>query len=1599
MKRGVSKSKIFNSLNIILIGLLIIELLFVGNWIATGNPVRSATLDDEGSVVNSASSFQQTYGKEWKIETNKDNTIVKLSGGNVPIEQITGKKEKITTENIDSVSKTFINKNNNLLKVDSPSLKVSKIFSDTNSKMKVIRYEQEYQGVQIYNSYTTLAYSGEALTYYKTNYETQSLDINPIITKEKAFEVVEKEYALGNLNLKATNTTPDLYGFNGNYDEGASKNIAGKSSKEASKIKSIVNIQNPENSVLVIFPLSIAKGQGNKLAWKIDLPLDKINNQKMTYFIDAKTGNILYLFDNVVYETVSGNVKGRIYPNTPTDGFEIRSFNHERVKFVNDESYTNNGSYLINTAEANGKVEGGLNGLYVYVNNYQQPNAHFQSNILTPSAIQNIDWSVIDTSYKQEESNLFYHANIVHDFFTKGGTFDIYTLDYPMIANVEIPAVCNAYADGSSINFYMAGDVPGWGFCEATSLGSDIIYHEYTHNVVFSIYNGINLPYVGQTGGMNEGWADYFAATITNDPVMGENIFPTPIRNLENNLRYPNDYNPEPHVASTVFSPALWEIRQSIGVETADAMILNAMKLTPMTFSEFVEAMLVSDDDNGNLEDGTPHINDICHAFWDNHGIFSSYCKEFVETPIISVTSPLLGEVVVGSIPIIGEIYPSKYGINVEYTIKFGDVEFGNYGGEEFIGSLGNISTILLSDGINHLTIDALDSGGKLYSYSIPLDVDNLQVTSLKEGEILRPGEIIEIKGSVILNDNERYSLQWIGGNVSMWTTEGITLVNDGLTSVQNDTLGFWDTTNLQSGSYALNLWKLGEGGTIIPDDSWISLYFDSSLKEGWPIKMEWPIYDCPNPYGCMYWSGDLAPVVEDINKDNIKEIIIAIRPNKIFVFEPDGTSLAGFPKELPFNRYGGDYGMSNPIPVVGDINNDGFKEIFVQGHQNDNNDFFSLIIYGFNYDGTPIEGWLTNTQTNYLGQQMSNSPVIVDVNNDGFSEIIAQSYQKLIVFDRFGNLLNQNWPIEIIPSIGGLSTPAVGNLDTDPELEIVATSSTSYDGGNSVITKIYAFNLDGSSVPGWPIEKNSVVYGSPVIGDVNNDGNNEIVIGFFDIFDEGNLGGVYVLKNNGELLPNWPQLTDKSIFSSPALKKNSAGILDIIVETFPKVVPPDFHEVWLFNYSGQGRLINSSPYVGGNVFSPILVDVNNDSEVDIITASPNQVLAFSNLGQIMPGFTKQFPEADNVMTSFPIIDDIDNDNKLELVKGVSSYRWDSINVWDLDTPYNKKTIEWPQYQHDPQHTGLYTSPSVCADLNHDGVRDILDVSLLINHAFRNGPEPQPKWIGDLDANNVIDIMDVILMINHAFRNGPVPTCTAVANTTTSSSATGTISISQGTSNTDGTSNILVYSNTPTSIAGEQFKLSYSSDISITSITTATGMDIYRKSTTPTTSGKGETITVLSSGSKTIKGNTLLLTIKAKNTKKDYSSMKLQNPIVIDWATSKPYKTVNVQNTIQSPPQTKPATCTDSDKGKTYNIKGTLTVTNSSGTFNYQDACISTTKLKEFYCNNNQAAFISYTCPYGCLDGMCKVQAKIVRTCTKGKLVCAVGKLFGYYQK
>lgn len=78
--------------------------------------------------------------------------------------------------------------------------------------------------------------------------------------------------------------------------------------------------------------------------------------------------------------------------------------------------------------------------------------------------------------------------------------------------------------------------------------------------------------------------------------------------------------------------------------------------------------------------------------------------------------------------------------------------------------------------------------------------------------------------------------------------------------------------------------------------------------------------------------------------------------------------------------------------------------------------------------------------------------------------------------------------------------------------------------------------------------------------------------------------------------------------------------------------------------------------------------------------------------------------------------------------------------------------------------------PAICGDLNGDGFINIIDVTAIIDYAFRGVIVP----VGvnaDLNASGFVEIFDVIEMVNHAFRGYAPPDCLS----TPPASATGVV--------------------------------------------------------------------------------------------------------------------------------------------------------------------------------------------------------------------------------
>ncbi|MFH0949413.1 MAG: VCBS repeat-containing protein, partial [Candidatus Aenigmatarchaeota archaeon] len=216
----------------------------------------------------------------------------------------------------------------------------------------------------------------------------------------------------------------------------------------------------------------------------------------------------------------------------------------------------------------------------------------------------------------------------------------------------------------------------------------------------------------------------------------------------------------------------------------------------------------------------------------------------------------------------------------------------------------------------------------------------------------------------------------------------------------------------------------------------------------------------------------------------------------------------------------------------------------------------------------------------------------------------------------------------------------------------------------------------------GWPQLTGNMIYSSPALGDIDNDGKLEIVAGSYD-------GKVYVWKSNGAIVPGWPQLTNDSVHSSPALGDiDNDGKLEIAVGSKDK-------KMYVWRNNGTAAIgwpkyaISLWSIGGGEIYSSsAMADIDNDNKLEIAMGSYNSYVYLENDDWTrVPGWPQlMFISATGKIQSSPALGDIDNDGLSEMIFGIDKY----VFVFELQGTINPLKLDWPMLAHDARHTGLY---------------------------------------------------------------------------------------------------------------------------------------------------------------------------------------------------------------------------------------------------------------------------------------------------------------------
>lgn len=356
--------------------------------------------------------------------------------------------------------------------------------------------------------------------------------------------------------------------------------------------------------------------------------------QRYLTYVDALSGKIL-MRKNLVSHSNGGpgkpgsedfvvdvQVNGNLYMTNPFGTITTEGLNNIYVT-VSGTDYTmglNGGGTIGVNAGSNATIR--LEGPWSTVNT----NGVTPQKIVTLQAgLNTIDMS---TAANNKELSAYKSVNRIHDH-CKYWMPTFTGMDFQLPTNIDLTSGdCNAFYDGTSINFYALANG-----CNASSLVSDVVFHEYGHGINDNYYQSQSSFFIN--GAIGEGYADYWAISCSNNPVLGVGFYvdnQDPIRRYDTERKvYPIDLIGEVHADGEIIMGAWWDTHLLLGSDWTVTMPIFLGAYAGLqaeaadgnegeAYTDILLDALLADDNDGDITNGTPHGNEIVQGFY-LHGI------------------------------------------------------------------------------------------------------------------------------------------------------------------------------------------------------------------------------------------------------------------------------------------------------------------------------------------------------------------------------------------------------------------------------------------------------------------------------------------------------------------------------------------------------------------------------------------------------------------------------------------------------------------------------------------------------------------------------------------------------------------------------------------------------------------------------------------------------------------------------------------------------------------------------------------------------------------------------------------------------------------
>ena len=405
----------------------------------------------------------------------------------------------------------------------------------------------------------------------------------------------------------------------------------------------------------------VGEGYGSTLAWRVALRVDG-DSGNWTGLVDAHSGAILALFDDVRY----AQTKGGVYPvsddQIPPDGVEHAGYPMPYANITIGASVlTTNSIGVFSCAPGGSTATTTLAGPYVKVSDTCGPVSQSVTcgADLDLGVSSGMDCTVpagASAGDTHSSRTSFYHLNRIAEHGRTWLPANVW-LTQQLTDNIDLNQTCNAYWDGAAVNFFKSGSG-----CNNTGEIAGVFLHEWGHGLDENDGGGYDNP--------SEAYADVTALISTHVSCVGRGFYQsgncsgygdaclscTGIRDQDWNMHAshtpatPSGFvssncgtgggpcGKEPHCEGYVSAETMWDLAvrdlPAAGLDAATSWQLadklwyksrsgsggNAYNCSlpssdGCAATSWFSKLRAVDDDDGNLANGTPHAAAIFAAF------------------------------------------------------------------------------------------------------------------------------------------------------------------------------------------------------------------------------------------------------------------------------------------------------------------------------------------------------------------------------------------------------------------------------------------------------------------------------------------------------------------------------------------------------------------------------------------------------------------------------------------------------------------------------------------------------------------------------------------------------------------------------------------------------------------------------------------------------------------------------------------------------------------------------------------------------------------------------------------------------------------------